>query len=237
MIIPGVAIKSVMDSAEFVAVQYRSLAADRDIYVFDRREDLQKEQSIYDMAGDIIAAMDMLDIKNADIYGVSQGGMIAQVIAAQRKDLVRRLILCSTAAYIPQASRPIFERWIDLAQNKDVVGLMESFAETIYSDSYRKKCHQAFIEFAKMVNDDDLQRFLCMVKGMADLDIRGSLGDIKCPVLALGAMKDNIFTARPTEEIASATGAMVHIYSEGSHAVYDEEPDVLVRIKEFTDNK
>lgn len=114
---------------------------------------------------------------------------------------------------------------------------MESFAENIYSDSNRKKCHKAFVEFAKMVTDDDLHRFLCMVKGMGYIDIRDMLCDIKCPVLALGGELDMVFTAVPTREIAAATGAELHIYSEGSHAVYDEEPDVLARIKAFTDNR
>ena len=48
------------------------------------------------MALDIAAAMDTLGIKNADIFGVSQGGMIAQYLAIDRPDLVNKLVLAVT---------------------------------------------------------------------------------------------------------------------------------------------
>lgn len=40
--------------------------------------------------------MDALKIANADIFGVSQGGMIAQYLAIDRADLVNKLVLAVT---------------------------------------------------------------------------------------------------------------------------------------------
>lgn len=49
------------------------------VYLFDRRSVVQDGITVRDMALDIAIAMDTLGIKNADVFGVSQGGMIAQI--------------------------------------------------------------------------------------------------------------------------------------------------------------
>lgn len=48
--------------------------------------------SLYDMAADALGLMDALCIERADVVGFSMGGMIAQIMAAQRPDRVRSLV-------------------------------------------------------------------------------------------------------------------------------------------------
>ncbi|MBQ6181273.1 MAG: alpha/beta fold hydrolase [Ruminococcus sp.] len=122
IIIPGVALKSVVNSADFIANQYKTLADSFCIYVFDRREDMPEEYSVYDMAEDTEKAMDELGLAGAIIYGVSQGGMIAQVIALKRPDLVSRLVLCSTAPYIPEQAHAVYD------EEPDVIRRIKDFA-------------------------------------------------------------------------------------------------------------
>ncbi|GAA0394379.1 alpha/beta fold hydrolase [Streptomyces luteireticuli] len=48
-------------------------------------------------ADDVIAVLDALGIDRADVYGTSMGGRVAQWVAADRPDRVRRLVLgCTT---------------------------------------------------------------------------------------------------------------------------------------------
>ena len=93
VILPGVALKSVIDLSAAIEAQYSVLAETYDVYVIDRRTNLPVSYSIAEMAEDTAAAMDMLAVENAVVYGVSQGGMIAQEIALRRPELVRKLIL------------------------------------------------------------------------------------------------------------------------------------------------
>jgi pimeloyl-ACP methyl ester carboxylesterase len=53
--------------------------------------------SIEAMAADTVAFVEALGLSTVDLLGFSLGGMIAQVIVAQRPDLVRRVILAGTA--------------------------------------------------------------------------------------------------------------------------------------------
>lgn len=235
VIIPGVAVRSVMESADFINVQYRALAEEYDIYVIDRRKDMPAGYSVYDMADDTVRAMDMLYLKNAVVYGVSQGGMIGQTIAVKRPDLVQKLILCSTSSHIPQDAVKIINKWIEFAENKNLRALMLSFAENIYTKAYCEKYRDAFIMFERLITDEDLQRFLIMVKGCDGFDVRDSLESIDAPVLVLGGRDDKIFPPENAEEIAELTKGELYIYENAAHGVYDENADVIARIKEFAE--
>ena len=52
---------------------------------------------VADMAKDAMAFIDALEFTRVDLLGFSLGGFIAQVIARERPDLVRRIILAGTA--------------------------------------------------------------------------------------------------------------------------------------------
>ena len=55
-----------------------------------------KDVTVRDLAADIAKAMDALGIGKADVFGVSQGGMIAQYLAIDRPDKVGKLVLAVT---------------------------------------------------------------------------------------------------------------------------------------------
>lgn len=60
--------------------------------------------TIQEMAKDVIALWDYLEIEQSHLLGISMGGMIAQLIAAEHPERVKRLILVSTAAR---------KKWVD----------------------------------------------------------------------------------------------------------------------------
>lgn len=235
VIIPGAAIKSVMESADLIAAQYSAFADRYNVYVIDRRSDIPEKYSVTDMAADTAAALDALGLKNADLFGVSQGGMIAQIIAADRPELVRRLVLCSTAPYFTPTAMQVLGKWSRLAAERDVDGLMQAFAEYVYSPAYCEAARDAFAAYGKTVTDEELRRFAISVSSAEPFDVRDKLKAIRCPVLVLGAEQDRIFGTEPSRDIVERTGGTLYIYPDAAHAVYDENPDVLVRMKAFLD--
>src|SRR5580693_7660463 len=53
--------------------------------------------SIEAMAGDAVAFVEALGLATVDLLGFSLGGMVAQAVAQQRPELVRRIILAGTS--------------------------------------------------------------------------------------------------------------------------------------------
>src|SRR5258708_20654076 len=77
------------------------LAMSRPVIVFDNRgvggSGGRTPDNVADMAKDAIAFIDALGLAKVDLFGFSLGGFIAQIIAQERPDLVRRIILAGTA--------------------------------------------------------------------------------------------------------------------------------------------
>jgi len=236
VIIPGISIKSVMDSANAVAGQYKDMASDYTIYVFDRRKDLPDTYTIRDMARDTAEAMMELGLKGVNLFGASQGGMISMVIAIEYPELVSHLVLGSTASDLTDCSSVVLD-WIRMAEEKDVTGLCRSFGEKVYPAEFYEKFKDAFDALAAMVTDEDLRRFLIIAKGCEGFNVTGDLNKIKCPVFVLGAADDAVLGSAPTDAIMAAfdgrEDVYCHVYDGYGHAAFDMAPDYRDRIKDF----
>ena len=233
VIIPGLSLKSVMDSADAVAAAYSAFKQDFTVYVFDRRSKLPERYTVRDMAEDTAGAMRTLGIQGAYIFGTSQGGMIAQLIAAHYPELAAKLVLGSTAARLSEQSRAGIADWTRLAESGDTNALVQTFSKAVYSPAFCEKFRSAFDALSKMVTADEMKRFTVLASGLEDFDITADIADIRCPVLVIGAGEDHVLGAEASRDIAEITGGELYIYPEGSHAAYDEEPDYKDRILGF----
>ncbi len=60
-----------------------------------RTADIDRPMSFSASAKDVIGLLEHLNVKNADVFGYSMGGGVALQVAAQRPDLVRKLVIAS----------------------------------------------------------------------------------------------------------------------------------------------
>ncbi|MGY4360312.1 pimeloyl-ACP methyl ester carboxylesterase [Bradyrhizobium sp. i1.7.7] len=78
-----------------------ALAADRPVIAFDNagvgRSTGQTPDNVATMARDAVDFIDLLGLSEVDLLGFSLGGCVAQQIAAEHGQLVRKLILVGTA--------------------------------------------------------------------------------------------------------------------------------------------
>ena len=96
VMIQGLSTRNLKGAGFSLAIAYRIFAKEYTVFLFDRRKNVCEGTTILDLAKDFAKCMDILNIKNADIFAVSQGGMIAQELAIERPDLVRKLVLAVT---------------------------------------------------------------------------------------------------------------------------------------------
>ncbi|MDO5297490.1 MAG: alpha/beta hydrolase [bacterium] len=233
VILPGLSVKSVMELADAIAEAYRIFADRYEIYLMDRRSDVPSVYSVRDMAKDTEAALDALKLSQCDIVGFSQGGMIAQVIAAERPDLAHKLVLGSTTAKVTDYERKLFLGWARLAAANDLDGLTRSLLTHIYSDDFCRQNEAAYSAYIHSASPEDLKRFIIFSKGMEDFDASGQLKDISCPVLVLGAKQDKIISPHASEDLQKKLRCQSYIYDGYGHAVYDEAPDYKDKVLNF----
>ena len=237
VILPGLSVQSVMGSAEAVAQAYDALAQDYTIYLFDRRETLPEHYTTQDMGRDTAEAMKALGLKDVYLFGASQGGMMALVIAIEYPELVKKLVLGSTSAHVLPEQYRVIERWIALAEANDPVGLYLSFGEEIYPPAVFGQFREALIAAGKTVTEAELRRFVILARGIEGFDVSNRVAEIQCPVLAIGVFEDAVLDADATMEIAEKLDPRpdfrLYLYTGYGHAAFDTAPDYRERIKRF----
>ncbi|MGT2674971.1 alpha/beta fold hydrolase [Streptococcus rupicaprae] len=96
---------------------------------------MESGYSIDHMADDLALAMKRLGLSKVHMIAVSQGGMIAQVLAKRYPELVSRLALVTMADKVNDTMKQTVEGWINLAElgrNKEL--FLDMMAKT-FSDS------------------------------------------------------------------------------------------------------
>lgn len=238
VILPGLSVHSVMGSADAIADAYKNFSEEYTVYVFDRAKDIQDGYTVKDMADDTAAAMEALHIADADVFGASQGGMIALYLAIDYPELVHKMILGSTLAKPNDTFRQVTEEWIRLAEEKNEVGLLESFADHVYSAATLEAYRDTLISSNSGISDEEFERFLILTKACRTFDCYDELSSIRCPVLVIGSEGDRVVTPEGSTQIAEALDCELYLYDDNyGHGVYDEASDYKQRCLDFFESE
>lgn len=233
VIIPGLSVRGVKGAAASLAYMYRLFAKDFKVYVFDRKAEIPEGYTVREIASDVAEAMRLLGIFDADIFGVSQGGMIAQYLAIDHPELVHKLVLGVTLSRNNETVERVIADWISMAEQGDYDGFVQDMLYKMYSDAYIRKYRLLLPIAAKFSKPKGFGRFIVLAKACLTCDTYEELDKIKCPVLVLGGCQDKIVTGQASEEIAEKLECECHMYEVLGHAAYEEAKDFNQRIYEF----
>ena len=234
VILPGLSVRSVLFNAKAVENAYKSFAEDYTVYVIDRRRNVPDPYPIRKMAADTAAVMRELGIADADVFGTSQGGMIALHLAADHPELVHALVLGSSIACTNDPILKTCERWIAFAKKRDVVGLTGDFVDHLFSSGTVSRFRDFLIHMNDDVSEEDLDRFIILAEAIAGYDAREAIKHIECPCYVIGAVNDLVVGGDSSSELADLLGCECYLYgAEYGHCVFDEAPDYKERLMAF----
>ncbi len=237
VILPGLSIQSVMGAAEAVAKEYSVFSDEYTVYVFDRRAELPAYYPVREMARDTAKSIQALGLENIFLFGASQGGMIALVIAIEYPELVRKMVLGSTSANIQEEQFKTLRKWIDLAAARDSEGLYLDFGKDIYPPTVFEQYRDLLAQAGRTVVNGELDRFIILAEGIRGFNVVEELDRIRCPVLAIGDFEDQLLDADATMEIAEKLDEKrdfrLYMYMGYGHAAFDTAPDYRDRMYRF----
>ena len=158
IMIPGLGegLTSFKGLAAPLSIMYNMFAKEYKIFIFSRRKLIPEGFSTKDMADDLKKVMDFLEIDNAHIIGVSQGGMIAQHLAINYPEKINKLVLVVTVARKNKIMENCIAKWVSLAENKEFEAIMLDTAEKSYVGKYlekSKKVSEAMAPLGKNVDE------------------------------------------------------------------------------------
>ena len=236
VVLPGLSdgLATVKGKAMLLAAPYRRFFRDYTVFIFSQKNDMPEGYSIREMAEDQIRVMKDLGIGQADVLGVSQGGMIAQYMAIDHPEMVTKLILAVTA---PNANTVVQENisgWIEMVKRGDHTALMVDTAEKMYSEKYLQKKRKIFPLLAGLTKPRSYDRFLRNAQAILGFDCCRELPKISCPTLIIAGSDDHTVGNEAAAELFRAiTDSELYVYEGLGHGAYDEAKDFYVRVHEF----
>lgn len=233
VLIPGLSLRDVKGAELPLAYLYRCFAQRYTVYVLDKKSVIPDGYTIRDLADDAARAMEQLGLAGADVFGVSQGGMIAQYLAIDHPRLVHKLALSVTASRRNRVMEEAVGGWVKMAEGGRYETLVMDIFERMYSEAYLKRHGWLFPVLCRMGKPKNPGRFTALAKACLTCDSYPELHKITCPTLVIGGRQDHVLTGEASEEIAAALRCELYMYEDLGHSAYEEAPDHNQRIIQF----
>jgi 3-oxoadipate enol-lactonase len=195
-------------------------------------------QSLDHLVSDLHLLFDKLGIAQADVYGASFGGAVAQYFTLAHPRRVRALVPMATSAQ----GHPTLHSRATRAENGEMATLLTEaiirwFApETIANNPWCVRYARAKVEHVRV------EEWAAAWKAMAKLDCLHRIREIECPILVLAGTKDLSATPermRPIYEQAK-DGEYVELPT-GTHMMAMEMPEqvaeALLAFRKKVDSK
>ena len=236
VVLPGLSdgLISVKGKAWMLSLPYKKFLQNYTIYMFSRKDPMPDGYSIREMARDQALALRKLGIEKCCLMGVSQGGMIAQYMAADSPEFVSKLILAVTAPNAAPLLQETVGGWITLAERGDYAALLTDTARKMYSEAYYKKNKKIFPLLAKLMKPEGAERFLINARAILSFDAGKELTKISCPTLILAGSDDRVVGPEAAFALCEGIpGSRLHVYEGLGHGAYEEARDFYDRVLEF----
>ena len=184
---------------------YRFLGSEYTTYVVTRRPGLPDGYTLRDMANDYAHVIREEFGKPVDVIGTSTGGSIAQHFAVDHPDLVRRLVLHSTAYVLNDAARKSQLRMGRLARQRDWMSVSaETLRFIIPADRWFTRIGiwlgSLLLSFTAPKDPSDL---IATVEAEDKHDFKDRLGEITAPTLVVAGAADPFYSEELFRETAS----------------------------------
>ncbi len=194
---------------------------------FDVRGERDLEGGVSDLAADVVALLDHLNVRKAHVLGTSLGGFVAQELALKRPDLVDRLVLVCTS--YGRGGPETISPWA-LA---DMIGLpslsveraIRRGLETATSETYRARHPEEFEQIVRwrLADSTSLSAYYEQMRAGARFDVSRDVGSITSPTLVIHGAEDRYVPLANAAALAEAIpGARLRVLDDAGHLVFIE---------------
>jgi 3-oxoadipate enol-lactonase len=182
--------------------------------------------AIEELADDALALLDELGVERATFVGISIGGAVAITAALRAPERFERLVLCSTAAHFPPP-----EQWTERAatvrsQGVEAVadGALERWLTPEAPTELRERMRAMLVSTPR-------EGYAACCEALGRYDVRGRLGALKMPVLAI-AGRDDPTTPPPALQaiVDEVPHGRLHVIEHARHLSAVERAEEFNRV-------
>ncbi|MFP4213793.1 MAG: 3-oxoadipate enol-lactonase [Desulfohalobiaceae bacterium] len=176
------------------------------------------------LLNDAVGLLDYLGLQRVHFCGLSLGGMLGQMLGIHYPHRLRRLLLCSTAAYLGPA-----QMWEDRMQTARESGMQPLVQPTIdrwFTQQGQRRLPEQVQKFKNMIQNTPVQGFCGCCAAIRDMDLRQEIAKIKTPTLVVSGELDQ---GTPVEEARfiqeQIPGARLEVIPQTAHMLNVEQAE------------
>lgn len=187
-----------------------------------RSQVIEKAATIYDLADDLAALLDALNIARVQLVGLSLGGMTAQAFAISHPARLISMTLMATAAYMPSN----WDERAVIVRSKGMDSLTNAIMDRWFTPAFRAAQPAQVSSVAASFSKLSPEGYAATCFVVRDMDLRGDIAAIKVPTLILAGADD---PATPPEKMLEIQkhieGCELIVLPKAAHLVNIEQPE------------
>ncbi len=197
----------------------------------------QEPFSISDMAKDALGLLDALGVSSANIFGISMGGLIAQSMALEQPQKVKKMALGCTTHGGKEAVAPA----------PRVMELMAKAADPCLSPEEAVRMRVPILFGDRFLEEEPIrleqwiagavkhaptaQGAALQMKALSRFNVRERLQEISCPVLVITGSLDRMMDPENSRLLAQRIpGARLYVVQGAGHLFFVERPQEVNQV-------
>ena len=141
------------------------------------------DYTLDELADDLFALLDALDIDRAHFVGLSMGGMIGQTAALKDPSRFLSLSLCDTSSRVPGEGRALWSERMDTARSQGMEALVESTIDRWFSRTFQIEEPERVERICEMVRTTPVAGYCGCCAALRELDLTDRIAAIRLPTL------------------------------------------------------
>jgi 3-oxoadipate enol-lactonase len=144
--------------------------------------------SIEQLAKDVVALLDHLDLDRVYFCGLSMGGMIGMWLGVNAPERLSQLVLCNTGAKIGT-----LEAWnarIEVVRKNGMKSIAPAVVERWFTPAFLQKSPEIISKTLKMIEEANPDGYSACCAAIRDCDYREQVAAIRTPTLVISGAHD-----------------------------------------------
>ena len=143
------------------------------------------DYTLEQLADDLFALLDALEMDRVHFVGLSMGGMVGQTAALRDAGRFRSLSLCDTSSRVPGEAKALWSERMAAARAEGMESLVESTIDRWFSRDFQAAEPERVERVCEMVRSTPVAGYCGCCAAIRNLDLTERLAEIKLPTLLI----------------------------------------------------
>ena len=194
------------------------LCDDFRVYVVNRKPGLRLGESMSEIAGHLIAAIEQEFGEPVLLMGTSTGGSVALQVAVDRPELVRALVVVASASRLGPRGRELQRELARLTRAGDAAGGWAQLMTAMLPTALQRPTRPLVRQMTGSMAPEDPTDLLVTLDAEDAFDVGDQLHRISAPTLVIGGAKDVAYPRGLFEQTAAGIhNGRAHVYPNWGH--------------------